>query len=90
MRGVSSEQPIPWTGDLDHACSAEWRGLELRAERVPNDPNESWWWSVADAEDGEELAHSAEFDPPIGTKSGASARAAAEWAARQAQYPEGR
>lgn len=87
---MSAEKPIPWTGDLDRACTAEWRGLELRAERLPNDPGEGWWWSVSELESGEELSHSAEFEPPIGTKSGPSARAAAEWAARKLQYPEGR
>lgn len=83
----AAAKPVVWTGDLERDCIAYWAGLVLHAQKQSDDPDEGWWWTVCAFETEEELAHSGAYDPPIGTKSGASARAAAEWAARRLVFP---
>ncbi len=41
----NTNEPIIWTGNLNHDCTAIWAGLMLRAERTDR---KSWWWGVSD------------------------------------------
>jgi len=72
---------IEWTGDLDDDCTAEWRGLLLRAEWMDGS---RWWWAVSEAMSGNEIEssnNSGYFD--IEFSSGSAARQAAENSARE-------
>ena len=66
-----------WTGDLNDDCSAEWKGLLVRAEWMDGS---QWWWCVYDQVTGEQIA-SSDLVKAKECVSGPDARAAAEEAA---------
>jgi hypothetical protein len=80
-----TDEQIIWTGDLDDDCTAQWRGLMLRAEWIDGP---DWWWAVSEIATGSEIGASNDFDTPC--VSGSDARSLAEIAARDHIGRQGR
>lgn len=71
-----------WYGDLDDDCSANWKGLLLRAEWMDGEGTDAyWWWAVSIIETNEILDSS--YSHSHSPNSGEEARKYAEAAARR-------
>ena len=70
---------IVWKGNLDDDCTAEWKGMTLRAEEMDK---AYWWWAVFD--ESNEIIDNSDSHYPERYKKGKAARTAAEHAAKKA------
>ena len=74
---MTAEETI-WKGNLNDDCTAEWKGMTLRAEEMDK---AYWWWAVY-GESGDIIDDSDSYYPEK-FKKGKVAREAAENAAKK-------